>query len=284
MSSIFGFGEKIDKYDYNVINERDARASAGIMFLIGIISLFAVFLTRSLFLAEWFSITFIVEFFVRVLINPRYAPYMILGRLIVSNQTPDWVAAKPKKFAWALGLGLGLIMAYFIVFDIMSPIRILTCVLCLILLYVESVFGICLGCLVYLKLNKKVENCPGGVCETDNKLKTPPYIVAVLLGFLILFAIGYKLLDDIKYSDRTTTSMSRANTDDSGCAMSRANTESKNDSGCACVGDDKSDKTTETKTTNNKANKDCEIPQYAIDMGHEQMWLEHNNCNKKENK
>ncbi len=284
MKDIFGFGEIVDTYDYKVINEKDARASAGIMFLVGIVSMFAVFLTHSLFLIEWFSITFIVEFIVRVFINPRYAPYMILGRLVVSNQTPDWVEASPKKFAWALGLVLGVIMAYFIVFDIMSPIRLLTCVLCLILLYAESVFGICLGCMVYHKFNKKLQNCPGGVCETDNKLKTPLSIVAVLIGFMILFAIGYKLLDDIKYSDRTTTSMARGNIDDSGCLLSGGNTESKNDSGSVCVGDEKSDKTSKTKTTNNKADKDCKIPQYAIDMGHEQMWLEHNGCDKKENK
>ncbi|RLA75192.1 MAG: DUF4395 domain-containing protein [Epsilonproteobacteria bacterium] len=246
MNKIFEFGQKVDTLDYMVINERDARASAGIMFLIGIISLFAVFLTHSLFLAEWFSITFIVEFLVRVLINPRYAPYMILGRLIVSNQTPDWVEAAPKKFAWIIGLILGLIMAYFIVFDIMTPARILTCVVCLILLYMESVFGICLGCLMYHKFNKKLENCPGGVCETDNKLKIPRSNIIVLFVFVLLFAVGYKLLDDIKYSDDITSI------------------------------------TTKTKKQKNKkTDKDCEIPQYAIDMGHEKLWLKHNGCDNK---
>ena len=102
MSQIFSFGEKIPEYDFKVINERDARASAGIMFLLGLISLFSLFMFRTLFYAEVFSITFILEFMIRIFINPKYAPYMMLGSLIVSNQEPDWVEAKPKKFAWIL--------------------------------------------------------------------------------------------------------------------------------------------------------------------------------------
>jgi len=104
MSLFFNFGEKVIGYDYLVINERDARASAGIMFLLGVLSLFSVFTLRTLLWAELFTITFIFELFMRTFINPKYAPYMLLGGLIVSNQQPDWVEAKPKKFAWTLGM------------------------------------------------------------------------------------------------------------------------------------------------------------------------------------
>ena len=54
MGLFLNFGEKIDGYDYKVINERDARASAGIMFLLGILSLFTVHLYRTIFWAELF--------------------------------------------------------------------------------------------------------------------------------------------------------------------------------------------------------------------------------------
>jgi len=172
MANIFEFGEKIDKYDFKVINERDARASAGIMFLLGIITLGHFLLTHNLFWANLFTITFILEFIIRVFINPKYAPYMVLGSLIVSNQEPDWVEARPKKFAWFLGVILGAIMTYFIVFNIMTPARLLTCLLCLLLLYLESVFGICLGCILYKKLNVKLYKCPGGVCEVAEKKKS----------------------------------------------------------------------------------------------------------------
>ncbi len=77
------------------------------MFLFGIISLFSIFLTKNLFWAELFSITFIIEFMIRVFINPRFAPYYLLASLIVSNQSEICVEAKSKKFAWTLGVILG---------------------------------------------------------------------------------------------------------------------------------------------------------------------------------
>jgi len=54
MGFFLDFGENIDGHDYKVINERDARASAGIMFLLGLLSLFSVHLYRTIFWAELF--------------------------------------------------------------------------------------------------------------------------------------------------------------------------------------------------------------------------------------
>jgi len=59
---------------------------------------------------------------------------MILGSFFVFNQEPEWVEAKPKQFAWALGMLLGVVMGYIILFDIISPLRLGICLLCLILL------------------------------------------------------------------------------------------------------------------------------------------------------
>jgi len=240
MSKIFQFGQDIAEYDFKVINERDARASAGVMFLLGILSLFSFILSKNLFWAELFSITFIIEFIVRVFINPVYAPYMLLGSFIVSNQEPEWVEAKPKKFAWVLGVILGLIMAYFIINNIISPIRLLTCVLCLILLFLESAFSICLGCIVYKKLNKKLYKCPGGVCEVSQKRSIKGRFL-VLLAFVAIFDATYYGLKDYKY-------------------MPKVEHKSK------IV----SEKIVE--------DKDCTPPQWAIELGHKDMWLEHHGC------
>ena len=201
MGFFLNFGEQIDGYDYRVINEREARASAGIMFLLGILSLFSVYLYRTIFWAELFSITFIIEFVVRTFINPKYAPYMLLGSLMVSNQQPDWVDAAPKQFAWRLGLGLGIVMAFYIVFDKISLIRLAICWICLFLLYFESVFGICIGCMLYEKLNLNVNKCPGGVCETTGKQPFEKKKVVFLLVFAVLFLITYNVLQNVKYND-----------------------------------------------------------------------------------
>jgi len=240
MSKIFQFGQDIPEYNFKVINERDARASAGIMFLLGILSLFSFILSKNLFWAELFSITFIIEFIVRVFVNPIYAPYMLLGSLVVSNQEPEWVEAKPKKFAWVLGVILGFIMAYFIINNIVSPIRLLTCVLCLILLFLESAFSICLGCMMYKRLNKKLYKCPGGVCEVSQKrsIKGGPI---VLLAFIAIFYGTYYELKEYKYMPKV-------------------------------------EHTSKVVSEKPVEDKDCTPPQWAIDMGHKDMWLEHNGC------
>ena len=201
MGIFFNFGEHIENYDYPVISERDARASAGLMFLFGILSLFSVFVFRTLLWAELFSITFIFEFFVRIMFNPKYAPYMLLGGLIVSNQKPEWVEARPKKFAWVLGLVLGTIMTYYIIFDIISLWRLGICIVCLILLFLESAFGICLGCILYHKLNIKLNNCPGGVCDIPRQKATVKYRGWFLVVFLALFSLTYVALKESKYND-----------------------------------------------------------------------------------
>ncbi|MDF1876727.1 DUF4395 domain-containing protein [Sulfurimonas sp. SAG-AH-194-L11] len=201
MSLFFNFGEKVSEFDYRVINEREARASAGIMFLLGLLSLFSVFTLRTLIWAEFFSITFILEFIVRMFINPKYAPYMLLGSLIVYNQKPEWVEAKPKKFAWFLGLILGAIMTYYIIFDVISLVRLSICVVCLVLLFVESAFGICLGCLLYHKLQIKLQKCPGGICEAQPQKKSIKKKVFLFLFFIALFIAIYSWLEYLKYSD-----------------------------------------------------------------------------------
>ena len=38
MNSIFSFGEKVPEYDMKVLNEREVRASAGILFLFAMIA------------------------------------------------------------------------------------------------------------------------------------------------------------------------------------------------------------------------------------------------------
>ena len=250
MSKIFQFGQKVDEYDFRVINERDTRASAGVMFLLGTLSLFSFILTKNLFWANLFTITFIIEFFVRVFINPIYAPYMILGSLIVSNQEPDWVEARPKKFAWILGAILGVIMSYFILFNILTPARLLTCLLCLFLLYMESIFGICIGCLIYKRLNVKLYKCPGGVCEVPKKKKNFMPKFAILFTFIIMFYGVFYGLKTYKYHGLTTSHPTQAQLDNIEFAQA----------------DDTSEK------------KDCTPPQWAIEMGHKEMWLEHHGC------
>ena len=195
MSLVFNFGEKIDEFDFKVINERDARASAGIMFLFGMLSIFAIFTLKTLLWIELFSLTFIFEFFIRIVINPKYAPYMLLGSLFVANQEPEWVEAKPKQFAWLLGLIFGIVMTYYIAFDILSPFRLIICLVCMILLFLESSFGICLGCILYSKLNIKLKRCPGGVCKMSVKRVVRGRWIVLLLTVALFSSVCFQLIN-----------------------------------------------------------------------------------------
>ena len=190
----FNFGEEIKEYDFKVINEREARASAGLMFLFGMVSLFSVFTLRTLLWVELFTITFIVEFFVRLLFNPKYAPYMMLASFIVQNQEAEWVEARPKKFAWGLGGILAIVMSYYLIFDIISVLRFALCFVCLTLLFLESSFGICLGCIVYKFLEIKLLKCPGEVCKIKKAKAYEKRKIFFLIFFFTLFLATYLYL------------------------------------------------------------------------------------------
>lgn len=171
MSKLFGFGEKVEGYEIPVLNEREIRAAAGILFVWAFMAVLAAIMKGSFVLLKFFILAFLVDFVIRVLINPKYAPTLIIGRWIVRRQTPEYVGAAQKKFAWVIGLSLVLIMLVLVVFlNSYSPISGLICLICLIFLLFESAFGICLGCLFYgWFYGKKARYCPGEVCEVKNR-------------------------------------------------------------------------------------------------------------------
>ena len=164
------FGEVVDGYDVRVLNEREARAAAGILFVFGMLSFLNSFMLGNFVFTQYFVGFFMVDFLIRV-INPSYSPSLLLGRFFIRNQIPEYVGASQKRFAWSIGLILSMIMFYLVVIDPqMNPVKILICVVCLMLLISESAFSICLGCKVYNVVKKdKATNCPGGVCELKTK-------------------------------------------------------------------------------------------------------------------
>lgn len=165
------FGEMVNGYDIPVLNEREARAGAGLLFVFAMISFLNSYLLHDFTFTKIFVTIFMVDFFIRIFINPKYAPSLILGRLFIQNQTPEYVGAPQKRFAWSIGFLLSLVMFLMIViFEIMTPVKIVICILCLALLFSETAFGICLGCIVYHWVYKKSPHyCPGDVCEIKQK-------------------------------------------------------------------------------------------------------------------
>jgi hypothetical protein len=182
------FGETVEGYNIPVLNEREIRASAGILFLVMFWSWMLVIFKENYFWIKCVNTIFLTDFIIRVLISSKYSPTLIIGRLIVGKQNPEYVGAAQKKFAWTIGLVMAsTIFLLLVVMNSYSFITGIICLICLTFLFFESVFGICLGCKFYPMFYKeKTQYCPGGVCEIKVKQeiqKTSLLKIGIVIGF-----------------------------------------------------------------------------------------------------
>ncbi len=177
--SIISFGEYSDEHGYHVLDERIMRGSAGIMLLLGSIASINGFILRNFAIIPYFAGFLVLNFSIGIFINPKFAPTVFISRLFHFRQNVLPIGAIQKKFAWSLGLGLStaiFAMSFPLLTDPtwFEPVCML-CLICLLFLYLETAFGICVGCQlyflgIYLKLIKKPEitpNCMGNSCRTD---------------------------------------------------------------------------------------------------------------------
>ena len=191
MNKFFQYGEKVEGYEVFVLNEREARAGAGILFVIGLLSLVNAVALGHIIVTKVFISFFTFDFMMRVL-QPRYSPSLLLGRFFVQNQRPEYVGATQKRFAWGIGLLLAIPMFYLLVIDFQpNPIKVLVCVLCLVLLFLESAFSICVGCKLFGLFKKDpVTHCPGGVCEVRTKEPIQTFDLAQkMITFTVILAL-----------------------------------------------------------------------------------------------
>jgi len=110
MSSVIQFGERVPGYEIPVLNEREIRAAAGILFLATFLTLMFIIFKGNFLPFKYVVTLFLADFVIRVFINPRFSPTLIMGRLIVGRQAPEYVGARQKKFAWIIGVLLSATM------------------------------------------------------------------------------------------------------------------------------------------------------------------------------
>lgn len=82
------FGEIVPGYTIPVLNEREIRAAAGILFVLFFIAFLKATVNDELVMIKYMNTIFLADIIIR-LYNPKYAPTLILGRWIVRNQTPE---------------------------------------------------------------------------------------------------------------------------------------------------------------------------------------------------
>jgi len=201
MSKLIQFGENVEGYNIPVLNEREIRASAGLFFLAIFISLMLIIFKNNFLPIKYVITMFLADFIIRVFVNPKFSPTLITGRLIVGNQTPEYVSAEPKKFAWVIGVVLSATMFIFmVVINSYSPITGTICFICLVFLFFESAFGICVGCKFYsLFFKEKSKLCTGEVCEIKSKQdiqKTSAIQLLIVFVFVVFIFLTSWLFND----------------------------------------------------------------------------------------
>jgi hypothetical protein len=159
------------------------------------------------------------------------------------------VGAPQKRFAWAIGFVLALGMFYLMVLNnVIGPINMLVCTTCLLLMFFETAFGICVGCKLYNLLNKEqAQLCPGGVCEVTAVPQTKGSLVqgAVVIGFLGLVGAAAAGLSADQQPPAAMIATALA---------------------------------APSAVLDPAEAKRCAVPAFARAIGHEEKWKRHNNC------
>ena len=111
------FGQRISGLVLNgkalfapVYNENEVRAAAGLTMVIGAVAFSYAYFDHLFLPLKIVTSFFFVEFLIRVTIGFQFSPIRIVSRAITLSQPPDWVSAKPKRFAWTLGLAMAAAM------------------------------------------------------------------------------------------------------------------------------------------------------------------------------
>ena len=155
-----------------VFDEHAVRAAAGLTMVIGAAAFSAAYFGQDYVPLQIASTLFFVEFLVRITAGLRYSPMGVLAHLMTRARAPDWVSAKPKRFAWTIGLALSFSMMIITNSGIRGWLPRSICLVCLTMMWLESVLGLCLGCKLHALLVRRgwssrdpaFEVCAGGEC------------------------------------------------------------------------------------------------------------------------
>jgi hypothetical protein len=156
-----------------VVDENEVRAAAGLTLVIGAVAFGYAYFAKQYEPLQIAAGLFFVEFLVRVTVGLRSSPIGLVARALTRRREADWVSAKPKRFAWTLGLGMALAMTVITNIGIRGALPRTMCLICLSLMWMEAVLGLCLGCALYALLRRRewvrpdpeIEVCADGVCE-----------------------------------------------------------------------------------------------------------------------
>jgi hypothetical protein len=156
-----------------VYNEHEVRAAAGLTLAAASVAFCYALFNHRFLPIKVVSTFFFVDFLIRVTAGLMYSPSGIVSRALMHRRPPQWVSAKPKRFAWTLGVVMAGSMAIITNLNIHGPLPRTICLICIVLMWLEAVLGVCVGCEIYAFLLRRgavtkdeaYEICAGGVCD-----------------------------------------------------------------------------------------------------------------------
>ena len=166
----------------NVVNEDVVRAAAGITMAMGGVAFVYAYFDKLYWPLQVVATLFFVEFLARLTVGISRSPVGLVGGLLMRRQRPDWVSAKPKRFAWRLGLVMSAFMTVITNYGIRGWLPRSICLICLALMWLESVLGLCLGCEAYGQLVRRgwirpddaFGICAHGACDVTSPSRAVP--------------------------------------------------------------------------------------------------------------
>jgi hypothetical protein len=150
-----------------VVNENEVRAAAGLTMVVGAVAFSYAYFAKQYLPLQVVATVFFLEFLARLTIGLRSSPVGVVARAMTLGRPPDWVSAKPKRFAWTLGLGMTFAMTIITNSGIRGLLPRTICLICLTLMWLESTLGVCLGCELHGLLVRRGRSpalCTDGSC------------------------------------------------------------------------------------------------------------------------
>jgi Domain of unknown function (DUF4395) len=167
------FGQRVAGLEAPAFNETEVRAAAGLTMVVGAIAFSYAYFDKNYIPLQAVTTFFFIEFLIRVTIGLQASPVGLVSRWLTMSRPQERVSAKPKRFAWTLGLGMSFSMMVITNSGIRGYLPRTICLICLTLMWLESVMGLCVGCEIHRWLVRRgwasddpgFEVCAGGRCQ-----------------------------------------------------------------------------------------------------------------------
>lgn len=165
------FGVITPEHEHPVFNERAVRGAAGMLFALGFSGWMLALNTGDFSVLRAFGAFFMIDMFLRLFAGQRFVPSLRSADFLVRKQRPEWVDAKPKQTAWAIGLVMVIIACFMMGWlGMRDEVVLALCGVCMTFLFAEAAFGFCAGCWLHQRFAKeKPQLCSGDVCQFEKE-------------------------------------------------------------------------------------------------------------------